>query len=101
MGNRLPLPQAQLAAFCERNGIRSLSLFGSMLKGSAGPESDIDLLVEFDPEHIPGLLGVATMESELSALLGGRVVDLRTAQDLSQYFRNEVLQTAELQYARS
>ena len=100
MGNRLPLPQPALAEFCERHGIRSLSLFGSTLKGTASPQSDIDLLVEFDPERVPGLLGVATMESELSALLGGRSVDLRTAQDLSRYFRDEVVQTAEVQYAR-
>lgn len=100
MSHRLPLPPATLAAFCEQHGIRSLSLFGSLLRGTHGPDSDIDLLVEFEPERTPGLLGIATLEAELSALLGGRAVDLRTAQDLSRHFRDEVLRTAELQYAR-
>jgi predicted nucleotidyltransferase len=99
MQNRLPLPATTLAAFCVRHKIRSLSLFGSTLKGTSTNESDIDLLVEFEPHCTPGLLGIAGMESQLSELLGGRPVDLRTAQDLSHYFRNEVIQSAELQYA--
>ena len=68
------------------------------MKGTAGPGSDIDLLVEFEPEHIPGLIGIAAMEIELSALLGKKV-DLRTAGDLSRYFRGEVVRSAEVQYA--
>ena len=99
MQNRLSLPATTLAAFCERHNIRSLSLFGSTLKGNSTDASDIDLLVEFEPHCTPGLLGIAGMESQLSELLGGRAVDLRTAQDLSHYFRNEVIQSAELQYA--
>ena len=87
-----------LADFCRRHHIRRLSLFGSQLKGTAGPDSDIDLLVAFDPAHIPGLLGIAAMEIELSELLG-RKVDLRTAGDLSRYFRDEVVRHAEVQYA--
>ena len=87
-----------IAAFCRRNHIRKLSLFGSFLRGDAGPESDIDFLVEFDPEHIPGLIRLAGMEIELSKILG-RKVELRTAQDLSPYFRKEVVDSAELQYA--
>lgn len=100
MDNRLPMPEGRLAEFCEAHGIRCLSLFGSTLKGTAKPDSDIDLLVEFEPERTPGLLGIAALEAELSALLGDRPVDLRTAQDLSRYFRDEVLQTAQVQYAR-
>lgn len=96
----LTIDQATLARFCERHHIRRLSLFGSQLKGTAGPESDIDLLVEFDPEHTPGLLAVAGMELELAEILGGRKVDLRTAGDLSRYFRDEVVRTAEVQYAQ-
>lgn len=88
-----------LAEFCRRNGIRRLSLFGSRLKGTAGPDSDVDLLVEFEPDRIPGLLGIAQMEIELSEMLGGKRVDLRTAEDLSRYFRDEVVRSAELQYA--
>ena len=95
----LNLDETVLARFCEKHHIRRLSLFGSQLKGMARTDSDIDLLVEFDPEHIPGLLGIAGMEIELSGLLGGRQGDLRTAADLSHFFRDEVVRTAEVQYA--
>ena len=94
------LDSAALAPFCEKHHIRRLSLFGSQLTGTARPDSDIDLLVEFEPEHIPGLLDIAGMELELSHILGGRKVDLRTAGDLSRYFRDEVIRTAKVQYAR-
>jgi predicted nucleotidyltransferase len=92
--------KAPLAAFCQKHGIRRLSLFGSQLKGHANPESDIDLLVEFDHGKEPGLLGLADMEHELSTILGGRTVDLRTPNDLSRYFRDEVIRSAQVQYAR-
>ncbi|MBI5443526.1 MAG: nucleotidyltransferase family protein [Deltaproteobacteria bacterium] len=95
----LPLDEAVLADFCSRHHIRRLSLFGSTLKGSSRPDSDVDLLVEFEAEHVPGLLALVGMEAELSALLGGRAVDLRTPQDLSRHFRDEVLRAAEVQYA--
>ncbi len=91
--------RAALAAFCRRHHIRRLSLFGSVLKGTAGPDSDVDLLVEFEPGQAPGLLALAGMEAELSSLIGGRRVDLRTPQDLSPLFRGEVVSTAEVQYA--
>ena len=87
-----------LASICRRYHIRRLSLFGSTLKGVNRPDSDIDLLVEFDPDAKPTLLTMAEIELELSPLLGGRKVDLRTAQDLSRYFRDEVVRSAELQY---
>lgn len=95
----LNLDEATLARFCKTHHIRRLSLFGSQLKGRARPDSDIDLLVEFEPNHIPGLLGIAGIEIELSEALGKKV-DLRTAGDLSRHFRAEVLSAAELQYAR-
>ena len=97
--SRLPLNHEALAQLCRRRGIRRLSLFGSVLKGTDRPDSDVDLLVEFEPGAIPGLLGMAAIEAELSALLGGRRVDLRTAEDLSRYFRGEVERTAEVQFA--
>ena len=100
MNPRLSLDETTLARFCERHHIRRLALFGSQLKGTARPDSDIDLLVEFEPGQVPGLLALASMEQELSELLGGRRVDLRTAEDLSRYFRDEVVRTAEVQYAR-
>ena len=96
---RLAITEEQLARFCRKQHIRRLSLFGSTLAGTAQPESDIDLLVEFEPGCEPGLLGLATMETELAAMLGGKKVDLRTPQDLSRYFRDQVLRTAEVQYA--
>ncbi len=95
----LEIPEEQLARFCRRRHIRRLSLFGSTLAGTARPDSDIDLLVEFVPGEEPGLLGLAAMEAELAELLGGSKVDLRTPQDLSRHFRDQVLRTAEVQYA--
>ena len=93
------LDDTTLARFCRAHGIRRLSLFGSQLKGTARPDSDVDLLVEFEPGRTPGLLGISAMEIELSDLLGGRKVDLRTAGDLSRWFRDEVSLSAEVQYA--
>ena len=95
---RLLVGDEDLARFCRRHRIRRLALFGSVLKGTARPDSDIDLLVEFEPEARPTLLDLAAMEEELSRRLGGRRVDLRTAADLSRYFRDEVLRDAEVQY---
>ncbi len=85
-------------AFCQRNHIRRLGFFGSVLRADFGPESDVDVLVEFEPDHVPGLLGIARMERELSAMLGGRPVDLRTAEDFSRYSRQDVLREAEFVY---
>lgn len=96
----LGLAPDELSAFCRRHGIRRLSLFGSILKGTAGPDSDVDLLVEFAPDRTPSLFDVAEMERELSMRLGGRKVDLRTAEDLSTYFRDDVVRTARTQYAQ-
>ncbi len=98
MGDRLPLEPGTLAELCQRHSIRKLSLFGSELKGIARPDSDIDLLVEFEESTRPSLFDMAQIEIELSALLGGRRVDLRTAADLSRYFRDEVVRTAQVQY---
>jgi predicted nucleotidyltransferase len=75
-----------------------LALFGSVLTERFGPESDVDVLVEFDPEHIPTLMDVVGMEEELSAALG-RKVDMRTPRDLSRHFRDEIVRTALVQYA--
>lgn len=89
-----------IAKFCQKNQIRRLALFGSVLREDFHPESDIDVLVEFEPAHMPGFFGIARMERELSAIFGGRKVDLRTAEDLSRYFRQDVLREAEVQYAQ-
>ena len=94
-----PLDEATLRRLCRAHRIRRLSLFGSQLKGTARPDSDVDLLVEFEPGARPTLLDVAQIEIDLSQALGGRKVDVRTAQDLSRFFRDEVVRSAQLCYA--
>jgi predicted nucleotidyltransferase len=97
-GMQIELPKERIEEFCKRHHIRKLSLFGSALRDDFSPESDLDLLVEFDPAHIPGFIRLAGMEIELTEILG-RKVDMRTAQDLSRYFRDEVLNSSKVQYA--
>jgi len=94
------LPKDKIANFCRRNHIRKLSFFGSVLRDDFGPGSDVDVLVEFEPGHIPGFFRLFDMEEELSSLLGGRKVDLRTPEDLSRYFRAEVIARSLVQYVQ-
>src|SRR5437870_1006491 len=94
---QIEIPRDQIAAFCRRHHIRKLSLFGSALRDDFGPESDVDVLVEFERGHVPGFAFFG-MEEELSRILG-RKVDLSTPSFLSRYFRDQVLQQAEVQYA--
>lgn len=100
MNARFSISEIELAAFCSAHEIRRFAIFGSALRADFESGSDIDVLVEFTPGHAPGLLGMAGMEIELSVLFGGRKVDLRTPEDLSRYFRQEVLDTAEDQYVQ-
>ncbi|MEA2239079.1 MAG: uncharacterized protein QOC81_3803 [Thermoanaerobaculia bacterium] len=86
------------ADFCKRNQIRKLALFGSVLTDRFRPESDVDILVEFEDGARVGYLAMAGMEIELSERLG-RKVDLRTPAELSRYFRDQVVQSAEVQYS--
>lgn len=95
----LDLPREPIAEFCRRHHIRRLALFGSVLRPDFGPDSDIDVLVEFEPGCIPGL-AFFTMQEELAGLVG-RKVDLNTPAGLSRYFRDEVLNGAETLYASS
>ena len=95
---KLPIDPDQLDRLCRRHHIARLSLFGSTLKGTDRPDSDIDLLVEFEHDKAPGLIGLAAIEAEFTALLG-RTADLRTPQDLSPHFRAEVTHAAEVQFA--
>ena len=95
---RIAMPTERVVGFCRHNHVRSLALFGSVLRADFGPESDVDVLVEFQSGQEPGLLGLARMEPELSEIVGRRV-DLRTPEDLSHLFRNEVVSQAEVQYA--
>jgi hypothetical protein len=92
------IDKTQIAEFCAKHHITRLALFGSVLTERFRPESDVDVLVEFDPDHIPGLFALSGMEIELTDLFG-RKTDLRTPRDLSQYFRDEVVRTAVVQYA--
>ena len=94
----LDVSEAELAPICRRHRIRKLSLFGSQLKGTARPDSDVDLLVEFLPDARPTYFDLANIEIELSALLDGRKVDLRTPAELSRYFRDQVQRESEELY---
>lgn len=89
----------KVKAFCKANGISRLSLFGSVLTDQFGPESDIDVLVDFLPDRTPGFFQLAALEAGLTELFCHRRIDLRTPQDLSRHFRDKVLATAEVQYA--
>jgi len=94
---QIEIPEDKLVEFCRRHHIRKLSFFGSVLRDDFRPNSDVDVLVEFEPGHVPGLAFI-TMQEELSALLG-RTVDLNTPKFLSRYFRDQVQSEAEVLYA--
>lgn len=91
------LDRTQLTEFCQRHHIRKLSLFGSILRDDFCSESDVDFLVEFLPDYTPGLIGLVRMENELTQMLG-RKADLRTPQELSRYFRQEIIDESVVQY---
>lgn len=99
MKAKVALDYERVAELCRRYHIRKLSLFGSVLRDDFRPDSDVDVLVEFEPGYSIGLIRLAGIELELSQLIG-RKVDLRTPADLSRYFRQEVLDSAEVQYAQ-
>jgi predicted nucleotidyltransferase len=94
---RMPIDHDQIIAFCRKHHIRRLSFFGSVLRADFGPESDVDVLVEFEAGFTPGL-AYFTMERELSAIIG-RKVDLNTPQFLSPYFRDGVIAESVTEYA--
>ena len=96
---KIPVDRDRIAEFCRRRHIRSLALFGSVLREDFGPHSDVDVLVEFEAGHRAGLITMAGMELELSEILQ-RKADLRTPAELSRYFRDEVLREAQVQYAQ-
>jgi len=96
--NGINFPEAQIAAFCERHRVRKLSVFGSILTEEFGPESDVDMLVEFEPGCTPGMFGFGGMILELSEMLGRRV-DLRTPFDLSRHFRPSIMRDARTLHA--
>lgn len=97
----ITVPKTRIAEFCSRNQIRKLALFGSVLRPDFGPESDVDVLVEFQPGKRVGFFELYDLEEELSGLFGGRKVDLNTPQCLSKYFRQEVVAEAEVGYVEA
>ncbi|WP_017716379.1 nucleotidyltransferase family protein [Kamptonema formosum] len=99
MIDQLPIhiPHDRIAEFCRRNHISKLSLFGSVLRSDFRPDSDVDMLVEFEPGQKVGFFKLAGMEIELTEMLG-RKVDLRTPGELSRYFRQKVLDSAQVIY---
>ena len=96
---RIRIPSEKITAFCRKHHIRKLALFGSVLRDDFRPDSDVDVLVDFEPGHIPGF-GFFGMQEKLSELLGRRV-DLNTPGFLSRYFRDRVLRQAVVQYERN
>ena len=101
MDPQITIPRGKLAAFCKENGIRRLAVFGSALRDDFGPDSDVDLLVEFEPDRIPGLMGLAGMEIELSEMFG-RDIDLLTRDEVEcsrNYIRRKsILESTEVVY---
>jgi uncharacterized protein len=87
-----------LERFCRHNNIEKLSLFGSVLRDDFNEQSDVDVLVRFKKGHVPGFFRLVEMEEELSVILGGRKADIRTSEDLSRYFRKEVVDNSLVQY---
>jgi len=99
VASRLPIDHQAIAAFCRHHHVRRLALFGSVLRDDFTPESDVDVLVEFEPQHVPGFIALYAIEAELSAILGGRKVDLVTPGFLNHRIRQRVLAEAEVAYA--
>lgn len=100
MANNIKISKDKINDFCRRKHIRKLALFGSVLRDDFRPDSDIDVLVEFEPDARVGFFELYDMEEELSGLFGGHKVDLNTPKCLSKYFRDTVLAEAEVQYVK-
>jgi len=100
MNTRIEIPKDEIAGFCRRHSIRRLALFGSVLRDDFSPESDVDVLVEFEPGARVGLIALAGMEIDLGRLLGRRV-EMHTLKGLNPHFREEVLGLAEVHYEQA
>ncbi len=97
--SRIDLPQAEIAAFCRRYPIRKLSLFGSVLRADFTPASDVDVLVEFEPDAGIGYFELVQMQNELAQIIG-RPIDLLTPGAISRHFRQHVMETAQVIYEK-
>jgi predicted nucleotidyltransferase len=100
MGINIAIDKDKVRDFCECNYVKRLAIFGSVLRNDFTPDSDIDVLVDFMPDHVPGFFRLFEMEEELSTIFGGNKVDLRTPEDLGRYFRDKVVASAQVQYVR-
>ena len=100
MNRNIVIAEEKIRGFCERHHIHRLAIFGSALRDDFGPESDVDVLVDFEPGHVPGFFRLFEMQEELSSLFGGRKIDMRTPEDLNRYFRDKVVATAQVQYVQ-
>ncbi|MFQ5949345.1 MAG: nucleotidyltransferase family protein [Nitrospiria bacterium] len=98
MIKNIVIPQNRITEFCRRHHIRRLALFGSVLRGDFGAESDVDVLVAFEPGVSVGFFKLYDLEQELSQILDGRKVEISTPKSLSRYFRDQVLAEAEVLY---
>ena len=96
---KINIPHNEIEDFCKKHHILKLALFGSVLRDDFRPDSDVDVLVEFEENHLPGYIKLAGIELELGEILG-RKVDMNTPECLSRYFRDEVIATAEIEYAQ-
>lgn len=95
----IQISQAKIAELCQQHHIRKLSLFGSILRDDFSPDSDIDVLVEFEPGKTPGF-AIVTIQQELSTLMNRRTIDLRTPHELSRYIRDRVIAEALVLYVQ-
>jgi len=100
MNEKITIDKDEIAGFCRRHHIVRLAIFGPALRDDFRSDSDVDVLLDFELDHVPGFFRLSDMQEELSALFGGREVDLRTPQDLSRYFRDDAVAQAVVQYAR-
>lgn len=98
MSLHLQIDKKQVIEFCRRHHVRKFAFFGSVLRDDFRPDSDVDVLIEFEPEHIPGLIRLMAMQLEFSDLIG-READFRAPGDLSRHFRERVMVEAEVLYA--
>lgn len=99
--NGIKIPKQKLVDYCKKNHIRKMAFFGSFLRDDFKSDSDIDILVEFERGYTPGFFDLIKMQNQLSHFFKGREIDLRTPNDLSRYFREEVLSNAEVLYVGS
>ena len=96
---KIQIPKNLIAKFCKTHHIIKLALFGSVLTDHFSEKSDVDILVEFDPQHTPGLFAIVEMKEELSQNLG-REIDFRTPEDISKFFRNDIIEHSYLLYGQ-